>query len=972
MLNILMVSGAEGTGAERYRVFHRREQLGLLGVGCDVLGISQLGTRLDSLAAIREWTDPYDVFVFHRSPYVDPIGDWLEEISAQGKPAVFDVDDLVFEPELTPFHRGVELLSEADQRQYHHGVQLYLRMVEQCDYFIGATDFLADLAARRGRKSFVDRNCLSLRTIAEAAAVKRIPRPNGDTVTIGYASGTHTHNHDFQEATDALLDVLAEFPHVRLCLFGPLDLDPRFDGFADRIDRVSLTGWEMVPQVMAAWDINLAPLEKGNPFCRSKSELKYFEAAILGLPTVASKVDAFEHAIVHGESGFLCETPDDWRGALRVLVQNVDARHRIGAAAEADARARYTPEIRAEELLNLLEGIRAQHALRQQETVPTESARPLSLKIGWVLPAPFAGSGGHMTIFRSVKFLSQFGHRCQLYFDCDGGRFTSAAHLAEFVRQNFVDTGAEIQLGFEAIEPCDALFATHWSTAHVVNGTQNCAKKLYFVQDFEPHFYPMGAEWVQAEATYRLGLRCVTIGRWLTFVLRTRYNVDADYIDFAVDTNTYHPRAVPREGQPILCALAQPEKPRRGFSLLAAALERVHRLRPDVKIVLYGSTQIPQSQPFPFVNAGLLSVPECAELFNRATVGIIFSMSNPSLIGFEMMACRCAVVDLDLENNRFDYGEDECLTLAKPDPDSIAAAAIRLLNDPAHQRRMAEKGHRFIVQRSYESSARRLEHHIIHAKECQATAGAIDRRDVAQTSYNDVVGEILPGHDVTQTFRASTDLLCRIDLFVGTYDRRNNSRLQISIRAGTHDGPEVASATIPALAMPNNDWLRVDFEPIPGSSNRTFAVVLHSPDGTYGDAVTVYYARDRELRGAKLRVGGDLRPGTLTMRTYGLRRPDLKPRRSASPSSPPPLATTLEGLTQTSASPLEPADLKLGRILQSIRRIADEKDNELRHLRHIIHAKDESIHHLHTHLTGILGSRRWKAINMVRKVLRRG
>ena len=207
-------------------------------------------------------------------------------------------------------------------------------------------------------------------------------------------------------------------------------------------------------------------------------------------------------------------------------------------------------------------------------------------------------------------------------------------------------------------------------------------RKLYFVQDFEPYFCAMSTDWILTEETYRLGLKCITHGRWLTNWLCSRYDADADYIDFAVDTDIYYPRLVPQSDPPLVCVVAQPEKSPRGFDLLVRALTWLHQLCPQVKIVLFGSPHIPAQLPFPFENAGLMGLDQCAELYSRATVGIILSMSNPSLIGFEMMACGCAVVDLDLENNHYDYGQSGALILAKPDPDSLAGAVIGLVNDP--------------------------------------------------------------------------------------------------------------------------------------------------------------------------------------------------------------------------------------------------------------------------------------------------
>ena len=74
---------------------------------------------------------------------------------------------------------------------------------------------------------------------------------------------------------------------------------------------------------IARFDINLAPLEVGNIFCESKSELKFYEAALVDRPTVASPTEPYRNAIVHGQTGFLATTEDEWYEAVTALV--VDA-----------------------------------------------------------------------------------------------------------------------------------------------------------------------------------------------------------------------------------------------------------------------------------------------------------------------------------------------------------------------------------------------------------------------------------------------------------------------------------------------------------------------------------------------------------------------------------------------------------------------------------------------------------------------
>jgi glycosyltransferase involved in cell wall biosynthesis len=56
-----------------------------------------------------------------------------------------------------------------------------------------------------------------------------------------------------------------------------------------------------------------------NPFSQSKSEIKFMEAALLGIPTVASPTQAFQHAIISGENGYLA-APGDWQGLAREIL----------------------------------------------------------------------------------------------------------------------------------------------------------------------------------------------------------------------------------------------------------------------------------------------------------------------------------------------------------------------------------------------------------------------------------------------------------------------------------------------------------------------------------------------------------------------------------------------------------------------------------------------------------------------------
>jgi glycosyltransferase involved in cell wall biosynthesis len=98
---------------------------------------------------------------------------------------------------------------------------------------------------------------------------------------------------------------------------------------------------------------------------------------------------------------------------------------------------------------------------------------------------------------------------------------------------------------------------------------------------------------------------------------------------------------------------------RRCFEIGIEALGVFHDLCPDVEICLYGSTATQQmSLNFPHTDLGVVhNLADLAELYASSMLGIAFSTTNPSLVGYEMLACGCPVVDFDRPDTSKVYGE---------------------------------------------------------------------------------------------------------------------------------------------------------------------------------------------------------------------------------------------------------------------------------------------------------------------------
>jgi GT2 family glycosyltransferase len=239
-------------------------------------------------------------------------------------------------------------------------------VVIQADACTASTQELAYHLRYFDKTTYVLPNGFDTATLhASRLAVRRRDLEQADgKLRIGYAAGTRTHQKDFKAAAPAVARVLRDRPDCLLVLFRATDdstsmFDPRefleFSGLDDRIEWRRLVPLADLPMEMARFDINLSPLELDNPFVDAKSELKYFEAALAGVCTVASPTGPLSRAIRDGETGRLAVSEADWYAALIALIDDAPARRRMAHAAFLDALWRFGPERRTEAALSILQ-----------------------------------------------------------------------------------------------------------------------------------------------------------------------------------------------------------------------------------------------------------------------------------------------------------------------------------------------------------------------------------------------------------------------------------------------------------------------------------------------------------------------------------------------------------------------------------------------------------------------------------------
>ena len=300
--------------------------------------------------------------------------EWSEEVARifsiakrTGAKVIFDIDDLLFEPELANA-KVIDAIRfrKLDEAQLADSYGRMRKSALAAHYCTASTEPLASALRQLRKPTFLLPNGYDEKTylVTRRAVAERQAEARDGLIRLGYAGGTPTHQKDFGCAAPAIARILRERPECRLILFrseNALCLDPSeypdFVGLEAQIEWQPFVPLRALPNAIARFDINLAPIEHGNPFCEAKSELKYFEAALANVPTVASPTVPFANSIRHGETGFLAKNNEEWYEHLLRLVCDPQLRSQTGKAAFDDVYWRSGPERRAELIDNVIEQI---------------------------------------------------------------------------------------------------------------------------------------------------------------------------------------------------------------------------------------------------------------------------------------------------------------------------------------------------------------------------------------------------------------------------------------------------------------------------------------------------------------------------------------------------------------------------------------------------------------------------------------
>ena len=283
-----------------------------------------------------------DVIVLCRAPYTSQLEMLVTRAKRLGKRVLFDADDLIFDPAYLPLFLDTIGGAVHPPDVLDHWFALTSRLqatLGLCDGALVTNDYLADCMRRSASIPVgVIPNFMNLEQVTLSRRIYARKLASGFASvggpTIGYFSGSPTHDWDFQLAATAIRELMDEVADLNLVVVGYLNLPAVLQDRADRIKTHPLQDFMSLQNLIGSVEANIIPLQD-NVFTNAKSELKYFEAAEVGTITVASPTHVYKRAIDDGVNGFLARSYE-WKAKLRAVLG-----HRDGYAARARAASEH-------------------------------------------------------------------------------------------------------------------------------------------------------------------------------------------------------------------------------------------------------------------------------------------------------------------------------------------------------------------------------------------------------------------------------------------------------------------------------------------------------------------------------------------------------------------------------------------------------------------------------------------------------
>ena len=346
-----------------------------------------------------------------------------------------------------------------------------------------------------------------------------------------------------------------------------------------------------------------------------------------------------------------------------------------------------------------------------QKVEQVASGSPIK-SIVFILPDMATFSGGLTSVLRLATYLSGFGYDI-FYYTLNPTQDSVFKHNATINLKGY--KGQLIQEQELQQRTFDVVVATLWTSVYFVAKNRHLFRyKAYFIQDFEPYFYPQGDFYQLSLQTYHMGFIMISLGSWNKRMIESNDSkLSVHSVDFPFEQSEYQLESSGRV--PIQEKIARKQltfavyiknDPKRAPALLVLQLgymkQQLESQGYTIEIIYYG-TDASYEIPYGF-NAGKLSLEELKSLYLKADFGVVASFTNISLVNYEMIAMGLPVMDYR-SGSAPDFFTDDTMLFLSHETDGMYKTVLSLIASPQRLDALVLNAQKHIKGKTWESTA---------------------------------------------------------------------------------------------------------------------------------------------------------------------------------------------------------------------------------------------------------------------------
>jgi glycosyltransferase involved in cell wall biosynthesis len=355
-----------------------------------------------------------------------------------------------------------------------------------------------------------------------------------------------------------------------------------------------------------------------------------------------------------------------------------------------------------------------------------------SLRITFLLPLPGTNPvGGFKVVYEYANYLAKQGHRVSIVhpaiFRIDLPLFrlplkTALRTVRDYVRKKF--NGEFKPASWFAVLPAvrllwvwslaarnvpdgDVVIATAWETAEWAQTyPESKGKKFYLIQHLETWSGPEE----RVFDTWKAPLEKIVIASWLQEIAEG-FGQTAHLIHNGLDFERFsltNPQAS-RDPHRLLMMFHTVDW--KGSADGLAAFEIARKQEPELQLTLFSVVPPPETLPAGVEYFHNPPQKVLRDLYNNASIFVLPSWAEGfPLPPAEALQCGAAIVVTDIGGTKpFAIHEQTALRTPVKDPEAMAATILRLVRDQEFRLRLAQDGHAFIQQFTWEKAGASFE-----------------------------------------------------------------------------------------------------------------------------------------------------------------------------------------------------------------------------------------------------------------------